>query len=314
MRIWVRRTFVTEPDAWAGKFEADVIRNGIVCSALFDELWQDDSLQALVSHWADTTGLRECAEQLASATDRLAELMGLQRRGQLGHYEEGLTESELKLLEVETDRVYQIFAQWKPTKEDFADEDLPEFIRRFAEWKVANESFITQLSTTLDTMYDSIQGEAKNFVIDLGLPYPGLVYDLFQHFYHGIIGFTQGKVYFLERSLVPQPFSEIDATMTTMYFQTEEGESVEQAQRRLKDQFQETMGNLTRSLPKREKFPDHTIQPLVRDARWFYRHKVKGESIRSLAISEFGSSDRRKDVYDGIKRAADLLSLNKYTD
>ena len=101
--------------------------------------------------------------------------------------------------------------------------------------------------------------------------------------------------------------------MTTMSFQTHEGECVEQALKRLLNEAKETAKKLLEPVPRPGRFPDRRIAVLERNGRWFYRHKVKGDSIRAIAVSELGSSDRRKDIYDGIKRAEELLRLTLYT-
>ena len=98
-----------------------------------------------------------------------------------------------------------------------------------------------------------------------------------------------------------------------MSFQTREGESVEEALDRLSQEFHGAVKTIVEPVIPRGRVPDRTIDALERDARWFYRRKVKGESVRSIAMNDFGSTDRRKDVYDGIKRAEKLLGLTRYT-
>lgn len=127
------------------------------------------------------------------------------------------------------------------------------------------------------------------------------------------MGFALGLTFHVDVWYKPKPWSEMTAPMTTVSFQTEEGESLELAVTRLYDEFESAVKRLLEPVPPRGKVPQHTIPVLERNARWFYRHKVKGESIRSIAIREYGSSDRRKDVYEGIKRAEKLLNLTPYT-
>lgn len=82
---------------------------------------------------------------------------------------------------------------------------------------------------------------------------------------------------------------------------------------RLFSEVEETAKTLTEPVTPTGKVPERIIPALERNSRGFYRHRVKGESIRSIAMSELGTSHRCKDVYDGIKRAEVLLNLTQFT-
>ena len=98
-----------------------------------------------------------------------------------------------------------------------------------------------------------------------------------------------------------------------MSFSTRPGESVEEAADRLVGEFGNSFEKLLEPIPPTGTVPHRTGESLERYGKWLCRHKVGGKSIRSLAISEFGSPDRRKDVNYGLKRAEDLLDMTLYT-
>jgi hypothetical protein len=270
-------------DALIGKTDADNFRHAIVRNAFFREFWLDEKVQTLVSHWAKTTGLEERALRLADAGDRLAKLAGLDSRGALTYTDE-LTVADDKVQESDT---------------------------LITEWTAALDDLDSRFTTVKDDA--EIWKEAIEFVINLGLPYPWLAIELIESTFFAILGIALGEVYRTEIWYEPEPLSEIAAPMVSMSFQTHEGESVEQAVTRLLNEAKETAKKLLEPVPRPGKIPDRRIPVLERNGCWFYRHKVKGESIRSIAISELGSSDRRKDVYDGIKSAEELLKLTLYT-
>jgi hypothetical protein len=155
--------------------------------------------------------------------------------------------------------------------------------------------------------------EAIEFVLNLGLPYPWLAMELIESSFFAILGFALGQVYRTDSWYEPRPLSRIAAPITAMSFQTHEGESVEQALKRLLKEFIQTGKKLLEPVPPPGKIPDRRIPVLERYARWFYLRKVKGMSFRAIAIREFGSSDRRKDVTYGIDRAEEILSWTAYT-
>ena len=76
---WKPSDFIPIRDALAGETEADNFGHAIVRTAFLGEIWNDEQVQALVSRWAQRTGLEERAIRLARAGDRLAKLAGLVR-------------------------------------------------------------------------------------------------------------------------------------------------------------------------------------------------------------------------------------------
>ena len=282
---WESTGFIPVRDALIGETDADNFRHTIVRTAFMEEFWKDERVQALVSRWAQRTGLEERALRLARAGDRLAELAGLDSRGEL------MGRDELII-----------------------DEDqLQEVQEAMAEYQVAFDAYVERLSHPDEETDVDVFGEAREFITNLGLPYPWLAIELIGYTYHAISGMALGRVMQIDSWYEPAAPSEVNAPSTSMTFQTEEGESVEEAVGRLLREAEDTVEKLLEPLPARGRVPDRTIPVLERNARWLYRHKVKGESIRSIAINEFGSSDRRKDIYDGIQRAEELLELTQYT-
>ena len=60
---------------------------------------------------------------------------------------------------------------------------------------------------------------------------------------------------------------------------------------------------------------DGDVEALERFAVWFYRLKVRDESVRAIARAYYGEEGdaRRKDVRQGAARAQDLLGLTPYS-
>jgi hypothetical protein len=280
---WGDSDFIPIRDALAGKTQADNIRHAIVRSSFFWEFWEDENVLTLLSHWAQATGLVECGIRLACAGDCLAELVGLESRGDL---------YRRKDLKIEEGQVQE------------AQETLSEFYTAF-------DAFAQEICDLGRS--GSVWREAIDFVLSLELPYPWLAMELIECFVYATTGFAMGRTFHLRRWFEPLQLSEITAPPTTLEFQTGDAESVAAALERLQEEFKRARDNLLETVPPRGRIPKRTADILKRNARWFYRHKVKGDSIRSIAISELGSSDRRKDVYDGIKSAEELLKLTLYT-
>ena len=275
--------FMPVRDALIGKTDADNYRHTIVRWAFMEEIWQDPKVEDLVDHWAKMTGLGELAIRLACSGERLADLVGLDYRAELLDQEEFTIE----------------------------DENVEEFEVALAEFKAVFKAFLLRLETPNHAL--DVGREAKDFVLKLGLHYPWLAIQLIEWFWHDVVGLAIGLDFDLEWWYEQKLASEFTAPKINFTFQTREGEDVEEALERLNEQYQGAADKLLEPVPSTGKVPDRTIPALERDARWFYRRKVKRESIRSIAISEFGTSDRRKDIYDGISRAKGLLALTQYT-
>lgn len=66
----------------------------------------------------------------------------------------------------------------------------------------------------------------------------------------------------------------------------------------------------------RGKMPEKDVEKLQRDARWFYRVKIRSESVLAVARDEYRTDTnpaaRRKDVRAGVRRAEALLALGHY--
>lgn len=280
---WGSDDFMPERDALIGKTDADNFRHTIVRSAFMWEFWQYPEVEDLVGHWAKITGLEERALRLASSGERLAELVGLDYRGELFDREEFT----------------------------FEDEKVQEFEMALAEYKAALKAFLLRLERPGHAA--DVGREAKDFVLKLGLPYPWLAIQLIEWSLHAIVGLALGLEFEVEGWYEQMLPSEITAPKITVTFQTREWESVEEALERLNEAYQGAADKLLEPVASTGRVPDRTIPALERNARWFYRNQVKRESIRAIAISDFGTGDRRKDVSDGIRRAKDLLALTQHT-
>jgi hypothetical protein len=95
-------------------------------------------------------------------------------------------------------------------------------------------------------------------------------------------------------------------------FKPKEGETTGAALERFNEAAAHFKRGLLAAVAPRGTKPDADRAALERFATWFYRNKLRGESIKQIARSHFGDDDRRKDVYDGIARAEYLLGLSSH--
>ena len=169
--------------------------------------------------------------------------------------------------------------------------------------------------------YRQITDEIYQFVEDIGLPYQWLAWELLGLYFARVLvddfswRFTGS--FDVEDTAYSQPSPEFHWEFS---FDDRAGETVGQVIERLelesRTQIAEARQELTRfvDILPRGKMPNRTKESLQKYAEWFYRNKVAGESIRSIASQAFTEEDRmdderRKDVRGGIKKAESLLSL-----
>lgn len=129
-------------DALIGETDADNYRQTIVRTALMQEFWKDENVQALVSQWAQATGLEKRALRLSNACEQIAELSGLDFRGEVLLQEE---------FTVEEDDLYAIEAAG-------------------AEWVAAYDDLMPQFDDPKHAAFFAQQ--AEEFVKNLGVTYP----------------------------------------------------------------------------------------------------------------------------------------------
>ena len=163
--------------------------------------------------------------------------------------------------------------------------------------------------------------EIYQFVEDIGLPYQWLALELWGLYFARVLvddfswRFTGSLD--VEDTTYSQPSPEFHWEFS---FDDRAGETVGQVIERLelesRTQIAEARQELTRfvDILPRGKMPNRTKESLQKYAEWFYRNKVAGESIRSIASQAFTEGDRmdderRKDVRGGMKKAESLLSL-----
>jgi hypothetical protein len=163
--------------------------------------------------------------------------------------------------------------------------------------------------------------EIYRFVEDIGLSYQWLALELLGLYFARVLvddfswRFTGSLD--VEDTAYSQPSPEFHWDIS---FDARAGETVGQAIERMeiesRSQIAEAIQELTRYVKPllRGRRPNRTKENLRRYAEWFYRHKVAGESIRTIASQEFTeqdriNDDRRKDVRVGIRKVGDLLAL-----
>ena len=175
------RGYIPVRDALIGETEADNYRHVLVRQAFFHELWGDEKVQQLVSHWAKITGLEERALSLASSSDRLARLAGLESRGELIGRDELTFEAD----------------------EEQHGKDA------MAETEAAYDAFFLQLSEPAH--HADVGEQAVNFVKNLGLPYPWLAIELIESFFNAVSGFALGLKIEIDGRYEPNSPSELIA-------------------------------------------------------------------------------------------------------
>ena len=163
--------------------------------------------------------------------------------------------------------------------------------------------------------------EIYRFVEDIGLPYQWLAWELWGLYFARVLvddfswRFTGSLD--VEDTAYSQPSPEFHWEFS---FDDRAGETVGQAIERLglesRSQIAEARQELTRfvDIHPRGRKPNRTRGILQKYTEWFYRNKVAGESIRSIASQVFTEGertddDRRKDVRGGITKVGDLLAL-----
>jgi hypothetical protein len=140
-----------------------------------------------------------------------------------------------------------------------------------------------------EPLWPDFVAETKGFVAGLGLPYPWLVVAVLGEF---------GRRFLLPDFEIPTHPSWYDGS----------GYLPGAWLRRRDRGWPEPAGDADTTL-----VPERAREALPKWAEWFYRSRVRGESIRSIARAAFGTEvDRRKDVKDGIARVEALFELTAH--
>ncbi|MDA0987725.1 MAG: hypothetical protein O2783_01035 [Chloroflexi bacterium] len=241
---WGGSDFIRIRDALIGKTHGDNYRHLVVRIAFLREFWNDVDVQALVSRWAKDTGLEEAALRVASCGKRLAELAGLEHRGELLN-REAFTVDE---------------------------QNVQGFREGIAEYMGLYRAYFERVRILGDT-FPSISSEAINFVnVELGLPYPWLAFALLEGFIYAVTGVALGLKFQIDTSYEPTPLSEIEAPMLEISFRTRNLESVEDALSRLGEELGNGAAYLLEPVLPDGKIPDRRLYALEGYARWYCRY------------------------------------------
>ena len=255
-----------------------------------NEMFQDTRVNELWLRWGEYTGLNTVAQQFALVADRLAEAAGIVGRGRLWEiYETGSEQATATI------------------DNCFDAEQVETAIS-------ARDDFLKCMSQ-LPLHANRITDETTIFVRDtLQLPWPWLVLELIEGFVKGVAGLALGQV---QRT---ESWAEYEEPLTPdvkLQFETLPGETVSKAFERLCESFGEAMNELLQ--PYEEHFLPRGRVPTDEEdelrggvgkyARWFYRNRLCGESIRHIS-----QTDRfdRSTVKRGIVEAERLLGLTQW--
>ena len=285
-----------ERDNLRGNSQGDNERHVIVRGVFLDLFFRDERTNAFIDTLINRSPpLKERLSEIAKISDRLAAMPEPQDVEISWDYENGFkgcndSDDEIKLLFGEATEILRGFRS-----------EIMEY------W---NSCAFRQ---GIDEIYQ--------FVEDIGLPYQWLALELLGLYFARVLvddfswRFTGS--FDVEDTAYSQPSPEFHWEFS---FDDRAGETVGQVIERLelesRTQIAEARQELTRfvDILPRGKMPNRTKESLRKYAEWFYRNKVAGESIRSIASQAFTEGDRmdderRKDVRGGIKKADYLLAL-----
>ncbi len=285
-----------ERDNLRGNSQGDNERHVIVRGVFLDLFFRDERTNAFIATLINRSPpLKERLSEIAKISDRLAAMPETQDVEIFWDYENGFkgcsdSDDEIKLL----------FGEATEKLRGFRSEIMEHF---------SSGAF----RQGIDEIYQ--------FVEDIGLPYQWLAWELLGLYFARVLvddfswRFTGS--FDVEDTAYSQPSPEFHWEFS---FDDRAGETVGQVIERLelesRTQIAEARQELTRfvDILPRGKMPNRTKESLQKYAEWFYRNKVAGESIRSIASQAFTEEDRmdderRKDVRGGIKKAESLLSL-----
>jgi len=285
-----------ERDNLRGNSQGDNERHVIVRGVFLDLFFRDERTNAFIDTLINRSPpLKERLSEIAKISDRLAAMPETQDVEIFWDYENGFkgcsdSDDEIKLLFGEATEILRGFRS-----------EIMEY------W---NSGAFRQ---GIDEIY--------RFVEDIGLPYQWLALELLGLYFARVLvddfswRFTGSLD--VEDTTYSQPSPEFHCEISV---DARAGETVGQAIERLelesRTQIAEARQELTRfvDILPRGKMPNRTKESLQKYAEWFYKNKVAGESIRSIASQAFTEGDRmdderRKDVRGGIKKAEYLLSL-----
>ena len=279
-----------ERDNLRGNSQGDNERHVIVRGEFLDLFFRDELTNAFIDTLINRSPpLKERLSEIAKISDRLAAMPEPQEVEISWDYEDGS-----KVCSHSDDEIKLLFGE--------ATEKLRGFRSEIMEY--LNSGAFRQ---GIDEIY--------RFVDDIGLPYQWLAWELLGlYFARVLVGDFSWRFtgsFDVEDTAYSQPSPEFHWEFS---FDDRAGETVGQVIERLelesRTQIAEARQELTRfvAILPRGKMPNRTKESLQKYAEWFYRNKVAGESIRSIASQAFTEGDRmdderRKDVRGGIKKA-----------
>ena len=285
-----------ERDNLRGNSQGDNERHVIVRGVFLDLFFRDERTNAFIATLINRSPpLKERLSEIAKISDRFVAIPGARDVEISWDYENGI-----KVRSDSDDEIKSLAGEATEKLRGFRSE-IMEYLNSVA------------FRQGIDEIY--------RFVEDLELPYQWLAWELLGLYFARILvddfswRFTGSLD--VEDTTYSQPSPEFHCEISV---DARAGETVGQAIERLelesRTQIAAARQELTRfvDILPRGKMPNRTKESLQKYAEWFYKNKVAGESIRSIASQAFTEGDRmdderRKDVRGGIKKAEYLLSL-----
>ncbi len=293
--------YVPVRDALAGSSEGENIRHMLVRVAFTNEFRLDERVEALCHEWGVRYGLESPALALAHTLESLAEATGVENRGVLLE--------KISQLESSEDGNHVLV--------DPNDRATVEFANSLS----SNQALIDRVDTLADDLLEKFAGvddravasEAVQMVKSLLLPWPWLAVEIIEAFVFGLWGFAKGQIIVIDQ-WVEHP--DLPTPHLSFRFRTRSSETISEALVRFVRDAQQF---IVRLMEPAVEFPRGRIPTDFRDeiengvgryGRWFYRHRIRGDSIN--AIARDAVCDRATVRY-GLREAERLLSLAAYT-
>lgn len=284
-----------------GETKADNVRHMLVRIAFGNTFRRDERVEAICHEWGVRYRVEPVAVELAQTLEALAKATDTANRG--------LLLEKMSELDVADDG--------RTVTVEHGDQEGVRFVTGLSE----NQHLIDRVNELADQLGRCFQAidsrvliaEACEFVKSLGLPWPWLAIEVIESFGYGLSGFTQGQVYKVNHWVEP-PDPEVPKL--TFRFATRAEETAAEAANRLLvgvGRFLDRLSDGVPEVPRGHIPSDYDAElrdGIGRYGRWFYRNRLRGESINAIAR---GANCDRATVRRGIREAERLLNLTAYS-
>jgi len=261
-----------------GASAAENVRHVIVRVAFINEFAHGDRFLAFCKRWAALCGLEEPAAAAARALEAVADELGLRSRGELFENPQETTQTA----------------------------NLEELIR------VSNQRTDEFLEKFESVAWEPVSADAVELLKSLDLPWPWLAAQLVEMFMLSLWQFIIGRLVVINHWVEPP---DLPAPPFEHRFCTRSDETVNEALTRFLSEMHAALDRLSGHVPEipRGRMPSDLDAEFAngvgRYGRWYYRHRIRGESMNSIARDAHCD---RATVRRGLREAERLLDLTPY--